>query len=351
MADQEYEIGMAVGVQADIDTLNGTISALAGTLDETDGIVLGDPDSGDFESGISAPSFVRESREQSDVEGGFRSRHGTFLRVDAQGLEITWAVKGNGTTSTGGAGEAKPDPGIDALHEMGGLAGVNGAGEIYEYTSRTNASAGGIVRYGTVKLWVGDLAWVLKSCTCSSLKFTVQPSGIILATAVIDVGNVESFTDPVTFPTFDYGNQESLQPNTVENVTTSFGAVRGWESLEFELATELFRSQDSARTGGLRTAGSGREVNVTSRLYVASSASGFEYLRVVETAAPTNDLGFQLGTAAAGSGTINALLVDVRNVEVASMKPTPEGDVMIADIEGRATSPIAGNSEIGITYN
>lgn len=351
MADQAYEIGMAVGVQADIDTISATIPGLGGALDETDGIVLGDPQSGDFESGITAPSFVREQREQSDVEGGMRSRAGTFLRVDAQGLEITWAVKGNGVTSTGAAGEAKPDPGIDALHEMGGLVGANGAGEIYEYTTRVNVSTGGVVRYGTVKLWVGDLSWVLKSCTLSGLKFVMQPSGIILATAAIEVGNVETFADGVAFPTFDYGNQETLKPNTVENVTTSWGNVRGWESLEFEIANELVRSQDSARTGGLRTVGAGREVNVTARLYVDSADSDFEYQQLIATVNPTNDFGFQLGTAAGGSGTINALLVDIRDVEVQSMKPTPEGDVLIADIAGRGTSPVGGNSELLITYN
>ena len=143
-------------------------------------------------------------------------------------LEIWRFAMTRPATATPSVGEAKPLEGLDALHEMGGLVGVNGgAGAEYDYTPRVTASSGGITKYGTVKLWVADLSWVLKSCTLSSLRFSVQPTGIILATAALQVGSVDAFADSVSFPTFTFGTQAALGANTVENVTTGWGTARG----------------------------------------------------------------------------------------------------------------------------
>lgn len=350
MADEVYQIGIAVGLQTDIDTLNATISALSGALDETDGIVLGDRESGDFESGITVPNFVRESRGVADIAGSFTASAPAFLRVAPEGLEISWQVKGNGVTATPSPGEAKPDPGIDALHEMGGLVGANGTSPVYEYTPRITATAGGITKFGTIKLWVADLSWVLKSCTLSSLTFTMQPSGIVLATASVQVGSVDTFADGVTFPTFDFGNQATLSANTVESVTTSWGSARGWESLEVEISNDLAFAQDSGKVGGLRTISNGRRINTTARLYVDTADSDFEYQELIRTTAPTGDLAFQLGAVAGSSDTINAINFDMRNLQPLSMKPAPEGDVLVAEIDGHSTGLTAG-SEALFRYN
>tara|TARA_B100001146_G_scaffold102210_1_gene90528 strand:+ start:7310 stop:8329 length:1020 start_codon:yes stop_codon:yes gene_type:complete len=339
-----------VGLQDDFDTIDGTISALSGSLGVTDGIVLGDRESGDFESGISVPSFVRERREVADVPGSFTPQADTFLRANTDGLEIAWHVKGNGATATPSADEAKPDAGIDALHEMAGLVGATGTNPEYDYTPRTSSTSGGATKYGTVKLWVGDLSWVLKSCTVSSLRFTVQPSGIIIATAALQVGSVNTFADSVSFPTFDYGNQASLSANTVESVTTSWGSARGWESLEIEIANAIEFAQDSAAPDGRRLIQTGRRINTSARLFVASGDSDFEYQEAIRTDAPTADLAFQLGAAAGAGDEINAVNFDMRNLQVVSMKPAPVGEVLVAEIEGHSTATTAGE-EAKFTYN
>jgi len=350
MADQGYEIGLAVGLQNDIDTVNATVSALSGALDETDGIVLGDRESGDFASGITVPKFVRENRAVADVSGSFTPQASSFLRVGADGLEVTWQVKGNGATATPAAGEAKPDAGIDALHEMAGLVGANGTAPVYDYTPRVSATSGGITKYGTVKLWIADLSWVLKSCTIRDLRFTVQPSGIVLATARLEVGSVDAFADGVTFPTFDYGSQATLSAQTVESVTTSWGSARGWESLEISIANDLGTAQDSAKAGGVRVIQSGRRINVSASIYVDSGDSDFEYQELIRVTSPTGDLGFQLGAAAGAAETINAINFEARNVELVGMKPAPTGSVLVAEIEGHSTGLTAG-SEALFRYN
>ena len=350
MADVGFQIAIAVGLQSDFDTISATIPGLSGALDETDGIVLGDRESGDFESGISAPQFVRESRAVADVPGSFTAAGDTFLRASADGLEISWHVKGNGVVSTPSASQAKPHEGIDALHEMAGLVGSAGTSPVYNYTPRKTSTVGGITKYGTVKLWIGDLAWVLKSCTVSSFRLSVQPSGIIVATAALQVGSIASLTDSVTFPTFDYGTQASLSANTVQNVTTNWGATRGWESLEIEIANSIEFAQDSAQPDGQRLIQTGRRVNVSSRLYVDSSDSDWEFQALQLSAAPTADLTFQLGAIAGAADPLNALRVDVDDLQVTSMKPSPTGEVLVAEIEGHGTG-LTGGSEALIQYN
>ncbi len=352
MADVDFAVGFAVGLQTDIDTVNASIAALSGTVDETEGAVLGDRESGDFESGITLPNFVRENRGVADVAGSFTKQPSSFLRVGTEGLEISWQVKGNGNTmTTPVVGEAKPDAGIDALHEMAGLVGANGSAPVYEYKPRVVATSGGITKYGTIKIWVADLEWVLEACTLSSLKFTVQPGGIVLATAAIQVGAVNAFSDGITFPTFDYGNQATLQSNTVENVTTGWGPTRGWETLEMEVANTLGTEQDSSKEGGVRTVQSSRRLRATGRIYVDSSDSDFEYQELIKTAAPTADLAFQLGTpAGAGPDIANAILFQVSNLEVLDYKAQPVGTVFVVEFESEGTHTGAGLEAL-FTYN
>ena len=346
MADETFQIGIAVGLQTDIDTVNATIAALSGAIDETDGIVLGDRESGDFESGITVPSFVRENREVADVPGSFTKQPSSFLKVGTEGLEIVWQVKGNGVIATPSSGEAVPDPGLDALLQMAGLSATNGTSPVKNYAPRNVATAGGITKYGTIKLWLADLSWVLEACTLSSLKFTVEPGGIVLATAAVQVGAVNAFADAVTFPTFDFGNQATLQANTVESVTTSWGSVRGWETLEMEIVNTLGTEQDSAKVGGTRIVQSSRRWRTAGRIYVDTADSDFEYQELIKTTAPTADLSFQLGTPAGASDVINAILFETRNLEVLDYKAQPTGTVFVVEFEAESTDTAAGQEAL-----
>ena len=59
MAYEDFDgLAIAVGVQSDFETINDTIRDLAGVIDETDGCVLGDRESGDADSGISSPDLA-----------------------------------------------------------------------------------------------------------------------------------------------------------------------------------------------------------------------------------------------------------------------------------------------------
>ena len=77
MADQNWNIGIAIGVQSAFDTINATVRDLSGSLGVSDGIVLGDLESGDAESGITVPDIERIFRAVADV--GFTRNFSTFL--------------------------------------------------------------------------------------------------------------------------------------------------------------------------------------------------------------------------------------------------------------------------------
>ena len=75
------------------------------------------------------------------------------------------------------AGEAKPDAGIDARWQMAGFVGANGTNPLYEYTPRHAGSSGGSTIYGTLKLWIGDLSFVLWDALIESLSIVINAGG------------------------------------------------------------------------------------------------------------------------------------------------------------------------------
>ena len=87
MADEAFQIGIAVGLQSAFGAINGTIRDLGVTLSSTDGIILGDKEAGDFESGISIPNFVKAVREVADVAGSLTPSAPAHLFV-TQALQL-----------------------------------------------------------------------------------------------------------------------------------------------------------------------------------------------------------------------------------------------------------------------
>jgi hypothetical protein len=73
--DEAFDgMAIAVGVQTALGDPNTTIRGLTGTIDETDGCVLGDKASGDAESGISSPSLEGIFREVPAVRATAQPR-------------------------------------------------------------------------------------------------------------------------------------------------------------------------------------------------------------------------------------------------------------------------------------
>lgn len=354
MSDLDFSIGLAVGVQTALGTPNATIAALTGALTSADGIVLGDRESGDAESGITVPNYDRIAREVARVPASFTEQDDSFLRLAVTSLAITWQMKGNGATATPAAGEAKPLAGIDALLEMAGLIGANGTNPVYEYTPRHAGSAApGATRYGTIKHWMGDMSWVYQDCILDSLVIVPTPGDLALVTANIKVGSHDpatQFNGADTFPTFDYTTQASLSAPVVQGVAHAWGTTRGFESMTITIENDTSDVQDSNQANGLRAVQNGRKVTAAGTVFVDDADSDMEFQNAIATVAPTVDLSFQLGDVAGATDTINAWLVELNNLRVSTMKLNKLGAVTAVEFTAKSTGVTAG-SEAKLTAN
>ncbi len=349
MADETFEgVALAIGDQSAFGTVNSTIAGLSGALVVADGIILGDKNSGDGETGITLPNHSVIVREAAQVASSFTQQADEFIREVVEGLAITFPLKGNGASSTPAADEAKPDAGIDDLWGTAGLVGATGAATPdYIYTPRATAE------YSTIKLWVADLSFVLMDCLVDSAVIAFAPGGNALITANLKVGSVNTFADGVTFPTFTWGTQSSLAAPTVENVAfTAFGQVRGFEDLTITIANAIEEFGDSnVATTGIRQSQKDRVITVDGRIYLNASDSAAEHDALVDTSAPTVDLSLQLGVARTTTGTINAALVTVNNLQPKGIKYNRTGAAAVVELSGaKATSTTAG-TEFSIEYN
>lgn len=353
MAKEDFRVGVAFGVQSAFGTANATIAALAGSLATADGIVLGHREAGDAESGITLPSFVRVESEKPDVAASFTKQFPDLLRHEPQGFAIAVPMKGNGVTSTPSAGQAAPLAGIDALLQMSGLIGANGTNPIRSFTPRHAGSSGGSTIYGTAKLWIDDLSYVISDLLVESFEIELTPGGLAIATFNLTVGTYDPATgrvEAVTFPTFNYGTMETLSAPRVVGVAHTWGQSRGFESMTVSIENEVESFQDSNLTTGRGQSQTGRTVSVEARIFVDDTNDGYDFDAIERTTAPTDDMTMQIGTVAAPAATINAFGITVNNVHPNSVKRTREGQYLIDEISASGTATTAGG-EFTLSFN
>lgn len=351
MADETFEgVALAIGTQT-FGTVNPTIKALSGALVVGDGIILGDKNSGDAESGITLPNLSSIVREVPQVASSFTQAADAFIREAVEGLAITFPLQGNGADAGApDVGAAMPDAGIDELYGTAGLVGANGAAAPdYKYTPRATTE------YSTIHLWVADLDFIFMDCLVESLAIDFTPGGNGLVTATFKVGSVESYNDGVAFPTFTWGKQESMAAPTVEGVAfAAFGQTRGFENLSINIANQIEEYGDSnVATTGIRYSQTGRVITVDGRLYLNTTDSAAAHTELVNTSAPTADLSLQLGDPDVGGAEteLNAALVNVNNLQPRNIKYDRTGAVAVVEIAGaKATSTTAG-TEFMLEYN
>ena len=353
MAKEDFRVGIAFGVQAAFGTPDATIAALSGSLTTANGIVLGHRDAGDANSGITLPSFVRIESEKPDVAASFTKQFPDLLRHEPQGFAIAIPLKGNGVTSTPSAGQAAPLAGVDALLNMSGLVGANGTAPIRSFTPRHAGSTDGSTKYGTCKLWIDDLSYVIYDLLVETMEIELTPGGLAIATFNFTVGSYEPSTgrvEGVTFPTFNYGTMETLSAPRVVGVAHTWGQSRGFESMTVSIENEIESFQDSNAPNGLGKSQTGRTVSVEARIFVDDANDGYDFDAIERTVAPTDDMTMQIGTVAGAGQTINAFGITVNNVHPNSVKRTREGQYLIDEISASGTATTAGG-EFTLSFN
>lgn len=356
MADQTFQIGVAVGVQSGFgtplaaiaDLVSGGGSGGGGAINSADGYVLGDAESGDAESGITIPDLEGDFRDVPVVSGSFTEQADSYLKTLVNGFAISVQLKGNGATATPAAGEAQPYAGIDALWQMAGLSGANGTAPDYDYTPGTSTV------YGTIKLWLSGMAFVFADCLVDSVDIDFPPGEAAIATFNISVGahdpnanvpgsaSIPYFTE-ATFPTFEADNQSTLSVPVVEGVQNTWGTLRGFQDLTLTISNSIESFGDSNVEGtGQRQAQTERLIEVSGTIYMDDADRDFEYNIQFGGVAPTADWTFTIGDPAGATDVINAIEINANNVQSRNVKYNRVGTVTVVEITGKATSTSAG---------
>jgi hypothetical protein len=358
--DQAFTgVAAAVGVQSAFGTVNATIRDLNATTATalTDGLVLGDAESGDAESGVTLPNIAGIYRAVARVAGSFTEQADSFSKADVTGFSISWVHQGNGSNNSFSTGDAEIDdtiPGLDAIFQSAGLSPADGANASVEYTPAATANV-----YTTWKLWHGNFEFVFSDCLVDTLKMEFTPGGKAVFTADVSVGTFDTTVDPNVddFPgSINYGVMSSLTGPTVEGVDFgAFGTTRGFESLTVTIASTVEKFGDSnVDVSGERQSFTKREITVDGTLYVDDDDSAAAFDQLVSSSAPTNDLTFQVGTAvtqATTTETYNAFSIAVNNLQPKDIKYNRVGTTLVVELSGaKATGTAAGN-EFALTQN
>jgi hypothetical protein len=346
MAEITFTIGVAVGTQSALGSVNTTVRDLTSPIDSSDGAVLGDRESGDAESGIVIPDIERVFREVADVSGSWTKQASSFLRAAVTGMQIIHQLKGNGATSTPAAGEAKPLAGIDALLLGAGLSGANGTSPTYVYTPATSET------YLTIKLWLAGFSMVFQDCLVETLELTMPPGNVGLASHSIRVGSVTTPPTAVAFPTFTYTTQASLSAPVIGSPATGFAwsNSRSFQEMLLTISNDIQEIPDSERSTGLRATQHGQSIVGGATIFIDDADSDYEYTELVKTVAPTDVFNFQVGTVAGGGATINAYKPQLGNPETRTLKWDRSGSKLIGRLSLQAVDPSAGG-EFTLTFN
>ena len=360
--DEAFDgLAAAAGVQTAFGTPHALIPGLTTSLALTDGIVLGDAESGDAEAGITIPNIVAISRAVAQVGASFTQSADSFQKADITGFQIAFVLQGNGATALAVSADGEADlatimPGVEAILEAMGLIGDDvGLAPVEEYTPRHSGSIGGSTIYSTWKIWHGDLEFVFSDCLIDSATFEFTPGGFCVVTCNVLVGTFDHTTgvDGITFPMLDYGVMASLPGPVVEGVAFLWGQTHGFESLVVTIANAIEKFGDSnVATTGERQSQTNRVISVTGTLYVETTDSALHFTTLKETdASLLVDLSFQVGTPAVNPNVFNAFKVEVLNLQAKDIKYNRVGSALVVELNDAKATGLTAGSEFKLTMN
>ena len=358
-----WTIGVAVGVQSALGTINATIrdmnsgdgTGTAGALTPAEGIILGDPSVGIGESGIEL-KFVREFTDKAKLTN-FTTQASNFLRQVIEGLSIGFPLKGNGAVISGAPADSEftPQAGINALLRGLSLSGAAwGSGVGWSYVPGTLA-------YLTIKLWLGrrssdgvGLAWVFQDCLASGeIEWTPGGNGIVKCS--LGVGSVAPYAGgwpdlEEIFPTFEYGTQASTSAPVVQGAAHAFGATRGFQTFTLSIDNEIEELPDSNAPTGVVQRLVDRSISAQATLYSDDVDLDFEAQELIKTVAPTNLMSFRVGTPAGTGATALGYQVRLTTPEVRGLKPARLGEELGWELEVQGVNGTA-NGEFSLIFD
>jgi hypothetical protein len=310
-------VNRAVGIAFDAQGTEGTalpgIVALNSPLTLADGIILGDVGTGIAKSGITH-SFTRRLRENGTVSNSFTELSSDFLEEEIS-LSFAFPMAGPRTLTGGTPADADftQEKGIDALLGACGLAGaLDGAGVGWKYTPAD-------VVIATAKIFDSGIAWIIRDIR-GDWSLTQTPGEIGIMTCAL-TGTVDSFDAAEPFPTMDYEEQASINAPSVQNTASTWSFLRGWTEMNISCANSIETIPDSNSSTGNTFDQTARVITATMNIRDDSSDLDFTRTELIRDTAPTNDLTYAVGAAAAATSPAVSYKVSLNNLESPTMRP------------------------------
>lgn len=356
MAKYDFSVAFAAAAQTAEGTFNSTLDGISATLagdpgGTDDGLLLGDPESGIGQSGLSI-GIGRGRREKAPLSGSFTTPLADFLRAEVPTLSFSFPFCGNRGTTSATAADADfvPLTGVDAILNGAGLTGTawgSGVGHSYKFGSVEPFSA---------LVYVSGSRLELLDCRCSRLAIEFTPGSIPIATADISVGRIK---DPsaasisvASLPTLTYGEQATVSAPTVESTAHTWQALRGFSSLTLAISPEIEEIADSNAADGSVKEIAGRTTTIDATIFSddASTNEVYELDQIFQTASSGLDqLSFQVGSDAGDASTAVAVQYLAPQPEVTSVTPVELGSKAGVEVSlelGHSTA----NSELELIF-
>lgn len=341
-----------IGAQSGLGSVNTTIRDATGALDLTDGLILGDADSGIVGSGISV-AFGNNKLTPANVVGSYTKNFAGLLEETVTRLSFAVPFGGPRQNATatpqdddGDFGLSDRYAGMNALLGCAGLVGAAHASLVgWKYSVAPIVPA-------TAKFWF----YSGTSCVAVVLYDIVTD-----LTAALKARQVGLFTFDAkarfysrnkseTFPTGDFGVVASITPPKVGTPGSNhvWGQTRGFSEATFKIANSVEEIDDSNATGGYVVEQTDREVTVDTTMYADDGDESYDFDRVGASSATTDDVSLVVGTPMVGGSPVNAYRVDFANPDHLTAEPAELGSKGAVKVSARATGTTA-NSEFSIT--
>ncbi len=346
MAKFDFEVAVAFATQTAEGTYNATLDGITTSLSHTQGLLLGDPEAGVYESGLTLT--LGRKRKDKAFLGSSRSRPlSDFLAAEVPTFTFAVPFVGNRADASDPPVDADATPlvGIDALLEGVGLVGAAwGGGVGWEYAFGSPYPISALVYYSGNRLELLD-------CRCAhSIVFPY--AGIPILTATIEVGSIKDHSVAALPTTLTWGEQATVSAPTCVSLANQWQDTRGFGTGTLAITPEITDVGDVNAATGIVKEETDREVIFTGDLFADSTVDkGYEYSQLIETTQGNLDeLSFLVGSAMTANNPAEAVAISIPDPELTEASPIALGSKAGHDVNliGRGTG--SGDNELYIRF-
>src|SRR3990172_1245708 len=344
MAKFAFEVAVGFLPQVAEGTYNTTLDGITTSWATSGGLMLGDPESGIGESGLSL-TVGRSKRDKAFLAGSFTRSLSDFLKAEVPSFEFAFPFCGSRVTVPGAPADADAilHPGLDALLHAAGIARADwgaGVGQRYVFSSPLPISA--LIFYSGNRLRLQDCR--------ASLAIEYTPGGLAIATATVEVGSVLAPTLAALPTTLNYTTQASVSAPVVQAVANAWQETRGFEELTLSIEPAFEEFPDSNAPAGVVKEASDREVKISGRLFSDDAAKNYDLTQILATSSGTLDqVSFQVGASMTPGNPAVAHQILAPQPELLTTAPQKLGTQAGSEIELVLRGATA-NSELEIIF-